>query len=69
MKLAQALAERGFPIALDAAAGDEGELAALGDDDAPAGLPETGVDAENTNRWVHVGRSLNLGHALFHAAP
>src|SRR6478736_4397003 len=47
MQLPQALTEGQVAVALDAAAGDEGELAAFGDDDAPAGLPEAGIETED----------------------
>ncbi|MNL86980.1 hypothetical protein D3C87_2159290 [compost metagenome] len=53
MELTQALAQREVAVAFDAAASDEGKLAAFGDDDAPAGSPEAGIDAENANRGCH----------------
>ena len=53
VQLPQALAERQRTVALDAAASDEGKLAAFRDDDAPAGLAEAGIDAEDANRGCH----------------
>ena len=74
VQLPQALGERLLLVALDHAAGDEGQLRPLADDDAPAGLPETGIEAENTNRIGHrrrlddfaMSRWMNGAHRCHH---
>ena len=66
-KQRQALGHAGARIGLNDPMGKPGEPAAQHLDDAPAGVTKTGIDAENSNRWLHVAhpcRTRTIGERI-----